>query len=66
MKYEGVTQNFWEDDILKKIGKMGTVAPKAAGLHVALYGALCCEPLGKFQGRNPKALSYLKVFKARK
>ena len=42
---------------------MGTVAPNTAGFHVVLCGALCCEPLGEFQGQNPKAPHYGKLCK---
>ena len=61
---QGVNQKFWEDVVFKNLGKMGALAPNAAGFHGALCVLWCCEPLLGIQGRSPKSFHYLKVFEA--
>ena len=53
---QGITEKFWEDNILKEIGKNNVgrsllsqhpkSTPNIAGVHGAMYGTWWCHPFG--------------------
>ena len=64
----GCYQKFWENDVLKNLGKIMKVihtlqAPNVAWVYGTQCGAWCCDRPGGVQGQSPKSSSYLKIFK---